>query len=205
MELFSEHTVGMSTPGRRREMYNLLNKFPRDRLELRSNVAEVGRTFYKNNFVAAPNRVRAETLQKLFFQAMSDLVLREFETFIERTEFTAANIHNYDPYDLFYWEQRMGSWLALWVQEMDVSHDNFVVYNNRTLLKKMLSVDIRHRRTDELFYRVIESLWLDCLSVPINPHEPEPSKLVQTCKRTAYGLAFRMPLSVYEPFVRALR
>lgn len=205
IELFSQHTSDMSTMGRRREMYNLLKEFPSDRLELRSNVAEVARTFYKKHLVAAPNRIRAETFQKLYFQAMSAQVLREFEELIETTSFTSEDIYNYDPYDLFYWEQRMGSWLALWLLEMDVSHDNFVVYNNRTLLKKMLSVDLEHRRSDALFYRLIETLWPECLSVPINPHEPKPSELSTMLKRTAYGLAFRMPLSVYRPLVRRLR
>jgi hypothetical protein len=99
----------------------------------------------------------------------------------------------------------MGSWLALWLLEMDISHDNFVVYNNRTLLKKLLSVDLSHRRNSEVFYRTIESLWPECLSVPINPHEPKPSELARGLKRTAYGLAFRMPLPIYRPVVRTLR
>lgn len=202
---FMKNTSGMSIVDRAHGIHNFRKKFPKDRVELRSNVAEVGRTYYRNTAMFLPNRIDASVLTKLYFRANSDDVVREFQRFLDVTGFDDERIYNYDPYDLIYWEFRMGSWLSTWLLDKDLSHDTFVVYNNRTLLKKMLSVDASHRRHDELFYELIRDLWPGCLDIPINPHTKEEGSLAKNIERLGYGVAFRAPLPIFRQAVNWYR
>lgn len=197
-ELFTKTTSGMSIPGRAQEAYNFLNKYPDGRVELRSNVAEVARTYYRNTAMLLPNRANPTNLTKLYFRVNSDRVLQEFDRYIDVTDLRQAMAYDYDLYDLVYWEHRMGSWLSTWLTDMDLSHETFVVYNNRTLLKKLLSVDESSRANDDLFYRLIQQLWPECLDIPVNPHKKDRQSPLKHLERLGYGVAFRSPLPLFR-------
>lgn len=75
--------------------------------------------------------------------------------------------------DLFYWEQRMGNWHALWTFEQDLALDEISPFNNRALLKAMFLIKPEQRNTPSYLFikKLIEYLWKDVLSEPINPDE----------------------------------
>lgn len=99
-------------------------------------------------------------------------------------------------YDLLYWEHRMSRWLGLKLLGLDISHNVVCLYNNRRLLRKLLSIPERDRRNSIIFRKIISNLWPQALEFPINPHKD--SAYMHKLMRYVRGLAFRMPL----PFFR---
>ena len=82
--------------------------------------------------------------------------------------------YNVDILDLFYWEQRVGNWLAMCESEFDIAwKDIFTPYNCRLLLMDMLSVDDIYKRPPQykLYKKMILTLWPEVLAEPINPHK----------------------------------
>jgi hypothetical protein len=87
--------------------------------------------------------------------------------------------YNFRALDLFYWEQRAGSWLAMCQKEFDVAWSEiFSPYNCRRLLSHMLAVKNVYRRDPNftLYREMILHLWSDVFAFPINPHKV-PSRL----------------------------
>ncbi|QLG28517.1 hypothetical protein HUG10_13565 [Halorarum halophilum] len=200
LEVFTRNTSGMSRWNRARNAYNLYHrdKPAEDAVEIRSNVSEIARTFYRDRFTFLPDEVRAETFAKLYaYEAQSDYVQGKYREFIDTTDFSGENLYNYDIYDMFYWECRIGCWLSLWFLETSIAQEEVSLFNNRHLLKKMLSVPYERRRSDELFYRVIEELWPDCLSAPINPHKESRFKGADQLDRFLSGAILRAPAPAY--------
>lgn len=200
LESFHKHATDINRKsGRAQNAYNHLQQFPSEKLEIRSNMAEIGRAFYRSKFGGLPNTVSASMLAKLYGHVFSPNIKEAFHEFIERTSF--RDLYNYDPYDFFYWEYKMGRWLSQWLIEKDISHENYILFNNREILKILLSVDLKSRRNNKLFLKVIEHLWPECLDIPINPHKHSSSWYKKESKRVAYGLAIRQPLPVYRKII----
>lgn len=80
--------------------------------------------------------------------------------------------NNYNVYDLFYWEERMGNWGTQIQLDKEISQLEFNPLNSRLLVEIMLSVKPRYV-IDFGNYRlnkgIIEKLWPEALSKPINP------------------------------------
>jgi len=72
---------------------------------------------------------------------------------------------------LFKWEQRYGNWGAQHFDEFGIAGDVLCPYNCRLWIETMLSTPRRMRaRPDYPLYRdLIQSMWPEALSVPINP------------------------------------
>lgn len=200
LDVFMRNTAGMSRWNRARNAYNLHRRDApgEDAVEIRSNVSEIARTFYRDRFTFLPDEVRAETFAKLYaYEAGSDYVQGEYREFVDRTDFSGENIFDYDIYDLFYWECRIGCWLSLWLLETSIAQEEVSLFNNRRLLKKMLSVPYGKRRSDELFHRVIRELWPECLNVPINPHKESSFEGMDQLDRFLSGAVLRAPAPAY--------
>jgi hypothetical protein len=78
----------------------------------------------------------------------------------------------YKILDLFYWEQRIGSWFANNCLEFDSAwRDIFIPYNSRKLLVDMLAVNEIFRKGPDyyLYKRLMKKMWPEVLSEPINP------------------------------------
>lgn len=73
--------------------------------------------------------------------------------------------------DLFYWEQRMSHWGALNAFEKDIAIEEITPFNNRSLLVNLLKVKPSRRASPNyiFFKRLIQNLWAETLSEPINP------------------------------------
>ena len=72
---------------------------------------------------------------------------------------------------LFYWEIRFGSWAPIYFSELDLSNEEFPPFNCRKLIDLFLSVDDKYRMPSSMliFRKMIESLWPEVLSQPVNP------------------------------------
>ena len=73
--------------------------------------------------------------------------------------------------DLFCWEQVMGNWCALFAFEQDIAIEQISPFNNRSLILGLLQAKGKRRKGPRypFFRALIQHLWPDTLSVPINP------------------------------------
>ena len=76
-----------------------------------------------------------------------------------------------DPWELFYWEHRIGAWLGTVRTEFDVVEEGLTPYNSRALIQTMLGVDRSLRRYPHSEFQrgLISHLWDELLSHPVNP------------------------------------
>ena len=92
-----------------------------------------------------------------------------------------AEIHGIPLLDLFYWEQRMGNWGALFPFEQDIAIDELSPFNNKDLLYSFLQVKPSRRKSPNypFYHRLLNYLWPEVLTEPINPEE----KFLQKIKK----------------------
>ena len=141
--------------------------FPENTLHIRSNVAEIARSFFKATGVPiSPTRL-SEMYTKSDFKN-EELVIDSFKKFITVSNFSENLFFNYHYEDLFYWEHRMPMWHSWIVNEGETAFETFVPFNNRRLLKLMLSTDRKIRDSDELFIKILKKLDSELLKLPIN-------------------------------------
>ncbi len=96
-------------------------------------------------------------------------VIEQSDKWLKSTSSVAKDC-NISIMDLFYWEQRVGNWSAQVTALGDVYIETFSLFSCRDLLITMMSVNDRHRRYDnELYRNIMNYLWPEILSEPINP------------------------------------
>lgn len=153
--------------------------FPRGCVAMLGHCSEIARSFYRRR--GTPERLDGAVLAGVTYASGSDFAARHFGAWLAEAEpFARAN--GYDVLDLFYWEQRCGSWLVTGYQDLDLVREVFVPFNCRDLLAKMLAIDSRYRGADDLTHReMIRHMWPEALSEPLNP--PIPVTLGQRARR----------------------
>ncbi|MCE2435855.1 MAG: hypothetical protein J4F29_23505 [Candidatus Latescibacteria bacterium] len=177
LDIFHKNTAYMRASIQGLVIKKLLESLPTNSLHIKSNVSEVARARYRRSAYLAPQKEATPQILSQFYgiYPRSKFCVNGFKEFIETTHLTRDSIFNYDYFDLFLWEHRMGCWQSLAILDSDMAHDTYILYNNRTILKKMLSVDFRHRATDGLHRKLIENLWPEVLQDPINPWKKKAS------------------------------
>jgi hypothetical protein len=113
------------------------NKVPTDRIQIKSNGSAIARLFYKKMAIYLPPIVSAHLFSQLYVVHMlkkSKFIVKAFKDFIKTCSFQKKYFFNYDLYDLFYWEQKMGKWQALSTLEYDLVHETFIPFYIRHLL-----------------------------------------------------------------------
>jgi len=140
----------------------------RDALHLKSNGSEITRVWYRWGMKhMLPNDIAPDTYAALYnIRPRSPFVVDAFRRYVETVEFRKEALFGYDVYDLLYWEHRVSAWHALQILDTDAAYDNFNIFNNRHILKLLLSVPFGDRLRGRLQYRVLESLSPEALEVP---------------------------------------
>lgn len=144
-----------------------LANFPPDMLHLSSNLAEIGRAFYrKASFHELP--LTPERMAKAYNLKAADNpgVIAAFGAYAERT--SLQELYNYDPYDIFYWEHRMGVWHSCIALEHDLIFDTFIIYNCRRVLNLLLAVPVEERINGTMYHELIRRQWPVLEFWPIN-------------------------------------
>jgi hypothetical protein len=184
----------------------LSRDYPRDRLVINGNCAEIARCYYRNT----PRKrdrlaggVTPELLAYLENMEGNAFALRQFQAWLDDVPPAEAR-GELDVLDLFYWEQRMGKWQAMSQLEWDLAQETLSPYNVRDLLTLLLGVDAarRNRPERELFLRMIRELWPEVLSEPFNP-KSRSRRLVASAKRATISLLgdtafFQESLNIYR-------
>lgn len=187
-EVFNQQTP-FAHQTRLAPLYTHLKDYGRKRVGTTGNVSEIARCYYRP-FIPT-KKITSDFLIKAT-GANHSFAQEHYHKWIKSTN----NFRFYNILDLFYWEQRIGSWFAQNCLEFDTAWlDIFIPFNNRKLLTDMLSVSEHHRKgpSYRLYVRLMKHLWPEVLSYPINPHKPKK------------GLAFKLKIiksSIEKRFFR---
>lgn len=140
--------------------------YPADHVCVKGNGGEIARWIYFQE--RRPDKTDTETITLMTHKGNA-FAARYIETWFNNT-IDISSTYDYDILDLLYWEQRMGSWQAMNQTESDIVQEAFVPFNCRNLLTTLLAVDLEYRLkpNNVLFIKMIERLWKDTLSLPIN-------------------------------------
>lgn len=136
-------------------------------IHVRSNVLEVTRGFYTKNPLNRKHEFDAYKLARLFRNATANEFTQYFEEFIEVTSFRPTSMQNYHYTDLFYWEHRLGSWLAGLLRATRADHHTFILYNCRRVIETMIARPLEERISADVMFGLMREMWPDVLSVPI--------------------------------------
>ncbi len=149
----------------------ILRRFSRTRAALTGSGAEVMRcAFQGTRSWYKFRKITPKVLSRIEFGTKHDFViahLRDWHAAARRQQHVKL-------LDLFEWEQGHGNWLAMTQLEFDIAWREIITpYNCREVLTTVLGVDEYYRRAPDylLFMRLMERLWPEVLSEPINPHK----------------------------------
>lgn len=152
----------------------------RERVAITGHVSEIAKSFYAWR-TERRDAMTPEELARLTGMGRHPFAVAAYADWLDG----AADRHNIDLLDLFYWEQRAGNWLPMWLLEYDlVWRDCVTPFNCRRLLTTMLSVgeEYRWRKKYELYGRIIGELWPELLEIPFGGAGP---------RRQGFGKALR--------------
>ncbi|HEB87036.1 MAG TPA: hypothetical protein ENI68_08495 [Gammaproteobacteria bacterium] len=152
-------------PTRLAPLQSELNYYGRKKVGVTGNVSEVVRCYYRR-----PEPTQTITAEYLMTATGMEhpFARKYFAAWLD----DAGDPHGYNMLDLFYWEQRTGSWFAHNCLEFDAAwQEIFIPFNNRQLLVDMLAVDedLRKAPDFELYRQLMLALWPEVLCEPINP------------------------------------
>lgn len=150
-----------------------------------SNLLEIGRGFYQNaKKSGAPDPSTAEAMRDLHFGAIPRSGKQEidewgkqtydyvatnlFADFLDETAFKEA-AEFVSPFDLFYWEHRMGAWHGVSMVERDYYAEPFIPFNARAIFAAMLGLSEEERNSAAVFYKIINMVDASLLDMPVNP------------------------------------
>ncbi len=141
--------------------------YPPDRVCVTGDVAEVVKSFFFRTR-PAESPVTAVELAEIAGIGSHPFAVAAFGRWLEN-----AGDPPFALTDLFCWEQMAGRWQAKVRAEYDMVQESFSPLNNRRLLATMLALPAEWRQPPDfkLFAGLIQALWPDVLSEPINPPE----------------------------------
>jgi hypothetical protein len=137
---------------------------------IRGGANEIGRSFYFLKQVFSLDPFWLCYVSKL---KPCPFAIKHFSLWInEAREIYEEN--NIDSLDLFYWEQRMGSWFAESALENDkkLHFKMILIFNCRDYLELMLALPQRFRKPPDHKFHIdlIRNMFPEVLVEPINPH-----------------------------------
>lgn len=157
-------------PHNRAAAFGYLSLFRPGDIHIRSTMYEVARAFYRSSR-ERPESLDAEGMAKLYYKHYSESdgdLVAAFQGYIDQSDFVTG-LHNYDPYDLFYLEQRMSCWHALVLLEADPSVDTYMLMSSRACLEAGLALSRSERVSASVFKGMIREWWPELLDAPVNP------------------------------------
>lgn len=147
----------------------LYEKYSNNYIHLKSSISEIGRGYYRKSVGFLPKYISPYILSKTYgTDYNSKFVVDAFSEYINITDFNKKTIFNYDIYDLFCWEHCMGAWQNLQLLDFDMVWDTFMLFNNRYILKMLLSVPLKYRLNNATHFSLIQYLSPEILKIPFD-------------------------------------
>lgn len=160
--------------------YMYFNAFKKKNyMHIRSNISEIGRFYY-----GKCRDYRLNELSLLFLWGSinkdyisSPVIRNAFREYFVKNEY--YKLFNYNAFDIFYWEHRMGQWNAEVLVEGDPSFNTIQLFNCRNVLKSLLAISETDRKNDSLYkYAIFNKGIPDLTNVPLNPTQTELAKFL---------------------------
>lgn len=132
-----------------------------------TSVSEFARNYF--HYEADGANLTGEELAALNKFKGNSFVSKIYEQWLSKSNQTFLS-NGYNPLDMFYWEEKMGNWLANGRSSMGSVIEDFSPFNCRKLMMIFLGVDEKYRgRYNSVFHKkVIEKLCPEALLEPIN-------------------------------------
>jgi hypothetical protein len=129
------------------------------------HLSEIGRCFY-GQAITTDLREAGKTLARLTKMGWQPFAIRHFQEWYDRL----GDKKGFSALDLFYWEQRAGSYLAEAHCELGMgTKDILMPFNCRDALADMLRVDELKRCRPYRFHRqLVATMWPELLAEPVN-------------------------------------
>jgi len=167
------------------------DQVPRDAVVLRGGAFEVGRArYWKRLPVRHPDNpsAHAETIVQGLAQSP---VLTPM--FMRWTEWTALHPDlDIDWRDRLYLEGRLGGWLAIVEQALDlVPVERLVIANCRALFRALLAVPPATRAANDHHRALIKTLCPPLAELPFNPTDPRAYRIVRRISRAKAARTWR--------------
>jgi hypothetical protein len=155
--------------------------FPSDTIHIRSNIGEVGRSYYLGTatgrkVAATGGTLTADDIARIWaHQApVSPTVVEAFDEWMQAIGF--RDVEGMDPLDVLYWEHRMARWHSNKVLESDFAFDTHVLFNARSILRQMVAVPAEERASSSVFALIVAELWPELTRWPHKPDATPRSK-----------------------------
>lgn len=180
----------------------MYERYPRESVWVKGNCVDIARHASRADY---SEQLDGKTLAAQAWLGMGEnaFAIKHFNKWLEGAR-EVDDKYGYNLLEVFYWEQRMGSWQAGSQAEMDFVQEAFAPYNCRELLETLLAVDVTYRCAPryELFRRIALRLWEETLSAPINP-VPKHERMVKRFREVFKPLLgetifYRAPRKAYR-------
>lgn len=168
LDLLRHNVTGATTLPKTRSIYANWRRDEK-KINLNGNCSEICRNFYDKYGSADQQHLSIGQLADLFGFPKSRFVHDELERW--KAELGCCVSRNIQLLDMLYWEQRMGNWGGQYLSEQDIAIEQISPFNNRRLIKTLLSVPTEFRVAPHfrLYHDLIDHLWPESLSEPLNP------------------------------------
>ncbi|WP_422359479.1 hypothetical protein [Reichenbachiella sp.] len=132
-----------------------------------TSVSEFARNYY--HYEADPKNLSGDDLANLNKFKGDIFVSGVYNKWLAESR-KSFDEKGYNALDMFYWEEKMGNWLANGRSSMGSVIEDFSPFNCRNLMINFLAVDEKHRgRYNSIFHKkIIEKLCPEALQEPIN-------------------------------------
>ncbi len=85
----------------------------------------------------------------------------------ENEYYAKLSKYKYPIIDVFYWENKAANWVSMFLNELDISNEEWCPLNNRKILETILSIDPAIRINENFQQQIVEYLWQDVLHEPL--------------------------------------
>jgi len=200
IEYKKEHILPRILPKTADIQYHYYNNSGTNIINVNGNGGEIARCFYGYTSRTINPRI---LLHFSNYPADNEFIKKELEHWYYDAYEYSREV-NIPLLDLFYWEQRMGNWGALYPFEQDIAIEEISPFNNKSLLISLLSIHPKKRRSPHyhFFIKLILSLWPDVLAVPINPGQSTVNKIIKGRSMMRY---YAMKLIQTARFLAAIK
>lgn len=166
---FDEHTYSnLNDANRLFYGYSQFDEIPKNVIMLKAAIFEIGKAFYFN-VLTNPKNVHLD-----IYKVFPDIV--NFENYKESLDLWFQWIEKYpnemDPRDRLYMEQRNGGWIANLEQSLELlDQESIQPANCAAIVSLLSSLSYEDKKTHAVNRLMIEYLYPDLLSEPINPKD----------------------------------
>ena len=143
--------------------YDFFSGF-KDEVNVSGNAGELCRSRFGRK-----TDITAKDLASVFGRDDSQYAIQQSQKWLDDISENNIEEMGVNILDLFYWEQFMGNWGAAGQAGLDIAIDEFYPFNCRHIIELSYGLDNLPYEDSPLFIALMNNMWPEALSEPINP------------------------------------